>query len=170
MDGINAKLDRVLSELESIKTKLAEVREVKKLVEKLSALPGRVETLEEDYFEITKEMDEYWEENCKTAARLDDLEQYSRLNNVIISGVPYSKDERVRDLVKTVAQGLKIEVDDRDLDIVHRLPSKFEVPTIIAKFNNREMKNAMARAAKKIKLNGAIFHWKPSIPIFVMTT
>lgn len=53
---------------------MADVREVKKLVEKLSVLPERVESLEEDYFEITKEMDEYRVENCMITARLDDLE------------------------------------------------------------------------------------------------
>ncbi len=97
---------------------------------------------------------------------MEDLEQYSRKNNLIISRVPKIKDEEVKEVVKTVASGLKVMLLDADIDTVHRLPSKDDVGRIIVKLVSRDKKIEMATASKRIRLNRATFNWIPNQPMY----
>ena len=40
---------------------------------------------------------------------LDDLDQYARIRNVQIEGVPQMKDENLKEIVKTLGQKIDVE-------------------------------------------------------------
>ncbi len=65
-----------------------------------------------------------------------------------------------------VADSLKINVDDCELQIVHRMPSRNDPPAIIAKFNNQDKKAAIIKASKIKKLDTSFLGITPATPIF----
>ncbi len=137
----------------SVETKFDSIRtEVSKLKEENTILKTKITNLTQ--------------ENADLNERMLDLEQYSRVNNLVISGLPMQEGESPRELVKLVAKKLEIKVEDYDICVAHRLPSKMSPPSIIARLNNRELKNNIIKAAKKAKLNGSDLNIYPSYPIF----
>jgi uncharacterized protein YoxC len=54
-------------------------------------------------------------------ASFDELEQYGRRNTIEIRGVPESENENVASLVANVGQFLGVNVDEKDIDVCHRL-------------------------------------------------
>ena len=54
----------------------------------------------------------------------DDLEMYTRKYNLEIHGIPVTKEEDLEEIVIKVAESVGVDIDDDDIDIVHRLPHK----------------------------------------------
>jgi len=95
---------------------------------------------------------------------MDDIEQYSRINSVRISGIPIkvtdgvvSKDEDTQkvflDTIKTRLPDLELSADE--IDKIHRLPTKPKhkgPPVILCKFKCSEPKQRLIRARKCLKL------------------
>lgn len=79
---------------------------------------------------------------------VEELNQYQRRNNILISGIPETTNENVYDIVCSVAAALDVQIGHGDLDAVHRLPSsKPEVPKqILAKIICRWKKEEMMTA------------------------
>ncbi len=121
------------------------------------------QNLQEEFSEIKVNIKE---ENIDMKIRLEKLEQYSRRNNLHISGIPLKENEKVKELVKNL--GAKMQVPIKNLDIVaaHRLPTKSSAPPIIVRFTNRDTKTEMINASRKMKLNGEEFNYSPALPIY----
>ncbi|XP_046662837.1 uncharacterized protein LOC124355723 [Homalodisca vitripennis] len=70
------------------------------------------------------------------------MEQYSRVNNIEISGLPATKDESGDDLVKDVGAAIGVEVLVGDISAAHRVPSfrKDRDPALVVQFVNRTKK------------------------------
>lgn len=95
-------------------------------------------------------------------SRLDDAEQYSRRNCVIIHNLPESKDEDLYDKVEKLCKDkLEVEVDKRYLDRVHRLYTR-RIRTaadvvangarpVIVKFSHYHKREEVFRNKKKLK-------------------
>ncbi len=90
----------------------------------------------------------------------------TRRNNLIINGVPKTKDENVRALVRDIANKLKVEISNNDIAAAHRLATNQEIPPIIVKFIKHEVKSNIIVASKKMKLNGATLKYQPPLPIY----
>lgn len=86
-------------------------------------------------------------ENLQLQQRLADLEQYTRSNNLILSNVPYSRDESVADIVCKVGALAGTKITHADIDCCHRLRkhAKQSEPDIIVKFCRRTSKQALLR-------------------------
>lgn len=89
---------------------------------------------------------------------VDDLEQYSRKSNVIISGIKEQKNESVNDLLDTVIKigaAVSLKITDCDIDVCHRLRNrknaKNQSRPIIVKFPRRLMKSELVTKVKKQK-------------------
>lgn len=155
------KLEAILIELRDIKNAVKETNT------KFDLLTAKVTNLEEQYENITEEVKTLKNENTRLRQNLEVLEQYSRNNNMIISGIPEQKGENLYGLFSTLAAKLKIEYDKSDIDTAHRLPSSSPAPPpIIVKFVSRDVKNAWIRASKKEKLHGSALSMTPALPIF----
>ncbi len=87
-------------------------------------------------------------------------------NNLIINGVPKTKDENVRALVRDIADKLKVEISNDDTAAARRLATNQEISQIIVKFVKHEVKPNIIVASKKMKLNGAALKYQPPLPIY----
>ncbi|KAI4463406.1 l1 transposable element-related [Holotrichia oblita] len=65
--------------------------------------------------------------------KIEDLEQYSRLNNLEIQGVPESTNENVLNVVNSIVTFLKVPFTENDIDAVHRVPVPPNKPREITK-------------------------------------
>lgn len=115
----------VSDDYDSLKAKYAEVVEANKI------LTARNKALEE---------------------RMADLEQYSRLNNIEIKGVPVTKGEDCGAILKSVAEALECPIEASDIDTIHRVPAFSGEKNIIARFCSRDKKNEFIRRARKARL------------------
>ncbi|XP_020912476.1 uncharacterized protein LOC110250209, partial [Exaiptasia diaphana] len=72
---------------------------------------------------------------------LDDLEQYTRKFNLEIHGIPEKKNEDLDIIVEDLAKAIGVEsFEYGDIDIVHRLESKFKPRPVIVRFQNYDDK------------------------------
>lgn len=104
--------------------------------------------------------------------RLDDVEQYSRSNNIEILGVPEEKNEDVFETVKKVCTALDVHVERNNIDVCHRLkkPQDSHWPaTIIVRFVQRDLKNQVL-SKRRVKRNFSTLHCgyqSTSAPIYI---
>lgn len=88
--------------------------------------------------------------------RLDDLEQYSRINCIELNGIPEEKNEDVQRLIQKVGNSIGVNIDDTDIDACHRLGVAKEdskrTRGIIVKFTRRSIKEQVLQK-RRVKRN-----------------
>ncbi|KAB0802543.1 hypothetical protein PPYR_04729 [Photinus pyralis] len=84
--------------------------------------------------------------------KTDELEQYTRRNNIEVHGIPQIQGEDVYQLIQKVAVALGVNVDKGGIDTCHRISKSSSSSVIICKFVNRYTKEEML-AKRKIKRN-----------------
>lgn len=88
------------------------------------------------------------------STQINDLEQYTRRNNVEIRGLPLQDGEDLLKTVNEVAVKLQLPpLSEADYDAVHRLPSKSkeQAPPIIIKFKSRQTRDKWLGQKNKLK-------------------
>lgn len=89
------------------------------------------------------------------SSRLDNLEQYSRRNNLEIHGVPEVEQENLLKTINEIGNVLDCPVSSDDVDTLHRVPyfnKKKDIPrNIIIKFKSRLFKNKFLESAKNFQ-------------------
>ncbi|XP_046679343.1 uncharacterized protein LOC124366786 [Homalodisca vitripennis] len=104
--------------------------------------------------------------------RIDDLEQYSRVNSVEIHGILQQKNEDVVAVVKEVGKALDLEITDSMIDNCHRLGRRpgpnSPQPGIVVKFVRRLDKEELLRKCR-VKSNFSTRHMNLSMdqPIYI---
>ncbi|XP_046687100.1 uncharacterized protein LOC124372734 [Homalodisca vitripennis] len=75
--------------------------------------------------------------------RVRSLEQYTRKNNIEISGLPSSPNENILDILKDVSQTIGVELEDSHISASHRIPSysRQRTPSIIVQFQRKALKD-----------------------------
>ena len=117
-------------------------KQIKNKDEKIQLLENRVEILKEEKESQGKE--------------IDDLEQYSRRNCLLLNGVVETNAECTDDIIiKTCAEELGIDVKQEDLDRSHRLGkvkrNDNKPPPIVVKFAHYAVRNKVFSNKKKLK-------------------
>lgn len=56
---------------------------------------------------------------------VEDIHQYQRRNNILITGVPQEDGENLYRKVAVIAQALEISLCDADIYTLHRLPTLY---------------------------------------------
>ena len=80
-------------------------------------------------------------------SRVDDLEQYSRRNCLVITGIPENENEKTDEVVLDMSRNqLKAAIDASDIDRSHRIPGRPVRRKIIVKFTTY---NARRRVLEK---------------------
>lgn len=97
------------------------------------------ERVKNDNEALTKENKVLRDENKKLSKQMCDLEQYSRLNNVELKGIPETKGEDCLAVVQVIGEKIGCPIADTDIDAVHRVPAK-NGSNIIARFCSRNKK------------------------------
>jgi archaellum component FlaC len=118
---------------------------------KLNELETRVKVLETK----VKEGDESKLKEIKK--ELNRQGQHSRKDNVRMFGADEKKDEDCKKVVcDIITKKLQIKVNPTDISVAHRLPKskRQEHRPIIAKFKDRDLKQEVVLARKKLKGSG----------------
>lgn len=157
--------------------KTEEIEEIKRSLDFMSEEITSISRQQKVIMDLLGEIKELKRQNAekdKRIAHLEyrvaDLEQYSRMNDIVISGletrprsyaratavngVPIEQDlESLEQQVITFFDGKGISMDSNDIDGCHSLPrkNKREKPAIIIRFVNRKQKNALLRQGRKLK-------------------
>lgn len=96
-----------------------------------------------------------------------ELQQYSRSNNIEVSGVPLTKGEDFYAILECMAQKLDISYTRSDFSIAHLVPIKGKFahkPLIVAQFCSRSTRDVWLSAVKKMYFKQLIY------PILSMST
>lgn len=157
---MDQKIDEIIRELRELKAIVTETNA------KIDPLKEKIEELESICTQTTHEVQKVQEISWNTAKRMDILEQYSRRENVIINGIPKKDNENVREIVKKVAEKLKVPLYDYSIISAHRLPSKQNTYPIVAKLLDRDVKTALVKASKKEKINSGLLNYETVQPIY----
>ena len=75
---------------------------------------------------MKSEIDDLKKLQQSTTMHLDELEQYGRRENLEIHGVPTMRNESTNQIVKTVANNLNVQLDERHISTSHRLKQNEE--------------------------------------------
>ncbi|XP_022189467.1 uncharacterized protein LOC111047937 [Nilaparvata lugens] len=133
------------------------VLELRKSVELFSAKIDDYKLIIDDFkteqFVIKKENEKLSKKVHEMELQVIELQQYSRINNLEIHGIPQTPNEDVYAIIEDISKTLKLKNDALKIDIAHRLPTtnKHAIPPILIKFNNRIAKNNLFSQYKKIQ-------------------
>lgn len=82
---------------------------------------------------------------------VDEMDQYSRIKNIQIDGVPVTRDEDLKEVVKTMGQKIEVNIKTEDIDAIHRIPSRSNAnpEPIVVQFVTRQMKENVVKKSKE---------------------
>lgn len=148
MEGLKTE---VFSELNSVRADINELKTSMQFVsDKMDSSFKLIEKLTNQFNQLKKETEDIKAKNVSLSNEVRDLrekvrhlEQYSRVNNIEINGVPATKEESVIDLLKDVGAAIGVEVQECDISAAHRVPSfrKDRDPALIVQFANRRRRD-----------------------------
>ncbi|KAH9372317.1 hypothetical protein HPB48_000164 [Haemaphysalis longicornis] len=153
----NAK--EIMKALEDFKREMrTELRSVKDSVkfcsdtcDETKAIGAGLKALRQEIAHLLEANEALQDENKRLTRRVDELEQYTRLNNLEIKGI--SSDQDPVDVVKKIGDVLKEPVSSHDTDTCHRIPTRKPGETnIVVRFVRRDKRHALLAKARKQKL------------------
>ena len=169
---INEAIDKATAplyeEIKQLKSEIIEVkksqeyigRQYEKLQNECTAIQKKSSQQNQELKEVKNSASNIIKSNSTDRAKLDELEQYTRRQNLVLEGVPYNEGENVNKVVTQLVEKLDFDLKNDDISIAHRLPMKENGktktnnnhPAIIVRFVNRSVRNAIyakrAAAAK----------------------
>ncbi|XP_075738719.1 uncharacterized protein LOC142783990 [Rhipicephalus microplus] len=153
---VRSSLDTLANELTAkIKEKLAQegLGEHASLSDSVQFLCDSFDSIKTKQNELKLANKELVAQNEALTRRVAELEQYSRLNNVEIKGVPVTQGEDCAAIVMQIGEAIQCPVTPSDFDTVHRVSTKSDEKNIVARFCCREKKNDFVRKARKTRPN-----------------
>lgn len=151
----------VFKELRLFKSEMVELsKSVQFISDKLDASAVLMEEVKNQLSDIKKENNNLKLENVKLSGevselreRVRSLEQYSRKNNIEVSGIPSTAGENVLDVVKDLGRALQVEVKETDVSAAHRVPSynRDRQPSLVVQFQSKITKDLWIANYRKKK-------------------
>lgn len=119
---------------------------MKEMREEFSALKRENEELRSRNAGLTGEMSALRE-------RVRTMEQYSRKDNIEISGLPVTPNEDVTSLVKDIGAAVGVVISEEDVSAAHRVPSfvRGRTPSLVVKFVRRSARDSILRKYREKK-------------------
>ncbi|KAI4463034.1 l1 transposable element-related [Holotrichia oblita] len=169
MDARGSDLTSILSGIEQLKENMITLNDkYDTVIQSVTFCSGKISDFEQALKKIgekTKLIDKIMAENkelntkiSSLFARVDEMEQYSRLNNLEFANIPERTGENVASLFMNIGKAINCPITLLDLEVVHRvshMPSttnKSHPRNIIARFVSRRMKDEFLAAAKNFRL------------------
>lgn len=133
----------------SIKEDISEIRkEVTELKKSVEFMADKFENYSLEFEKVNNSILQIQEENKVLRFELDQMQQYSRRDNVILNGIPETNGECVYEIIKQITNmiGAKADYID-DISIAHRIPTKKQDASkpIIVKFTRRWIRDDWLR-------------------------
>ncbi|XP_075559371.1 uncharacterized protein LOC142590857 [Dermacentor variabilis] len=152
---IKATVDGIEQFMQEMATKYDEVlSKIKQQDADMSALGKRVEKLEARVTE---------QENQELRQQVNELEQYSRRQNLEIVGLPYHDNENLLEKLNVLATDVELPpLSEADVEAVHRLPSRSindievgdsakKVASVLVRFVSRSTRDAWLAKKGQLK-------------------
>lgn len=141
----------VFEEFKAIRGEVAELTEsVKFMSDKVDKVTAATEKMSLELQALKKENEKLTASNAiltrevsTLKERMRDIEQYSRRNNIEISGIPVTPNESVLEIVKDTGKALGVELQDHHVTAAHRIPSykRERTPSLIVQFQNKMLRD-----------------------------
>lgn len=151
----------VFAELKNSRTENVELtKSLNFLSDKVDTSNSLMEELKREFKLMKKENEELRSKNAslsRTVSELQDrvrqLDQYSRRNNVEISGIPVTPREDILSIVKDVGAAIGVKVEEHEVSAAHRVPSyrKDRPPSLVVQFNCRMARDTWITKFKENK-------------------
>ncbi|KAL1446927.1 hypothetical protein WDU94_013892 [Cyamophila willieti] len=114
-------------------------QEMEKLRKELEEQRSKVEKLEKSNIDMSKQV--------------NDLQQYIRRENVLITNYPQTPNENIERIVCKLGETVGVKIDfKQDVQAAHRNPSRAETQPILIRFVNRQIRNEFVQKARAEKL------------------
>ena len=129
VDSFNASMGLLVSSIEGKHVKFdAQSAELFNLAQKLDALETRVETSATTIKLQAEKIKSLVDENAALRSTIEGIDQYSRVDSVIVHGVPLPPQGQTENLMETLPPLLHrlmpaVTLSPNDISTVHRLPS-----------------------------------------------
>uniref|UniRef100_A0A8D9EYV8 FP protein C-terminal domain-containing protein n=1 Tax=Cacopsylla melanoneura TaxID=428564 RepID=A0A8D9EYV8_9HEMI len=112
-----------------------------------------METLKKELEEQRKKVDKLEKCNYELSKNVNDLQQYIRRENVLITNYPQQPNENIERIVCKLGESIGVKIDfKQDIQAAHRNPSRAAVQPILIRFVNRQIRNKFAQAGREKKL------------------
>lgn len=143
---INSKFDAILKSVTFCSDKISDFEL------KMNQMNEKIKTIDN----LQKENLDLKNKIATLDMRVNDMEQYSKLNNLIIHNIPESRSENVLDVVKTIADRIGVPINSDEIDMAHRLKSNSTSNTsrpknIVVKFISRLTKERFLTSFRQNK-------------------
>lgn len=81
------------------------------------------------------------------------MEQYSRKDNLEISGLPVTPNEDIMTLIKDIGDSVGVDISEGDISTAHRVPTfhKNRTPSIVVRFVRRSSRDTVLQKYKEKK-------------------
>lgn len=177
----SASIGLVLSELRDVKRQLAGlcavVDEIKELKKEMSELrescqysSAKLDDYEVKFARVDRKFGEISNlhdvvtstQNSLTSLKgeVEVMEQWTRLSNVEIRGVPSKKDENLFSIVENIGKATGFQIQRSQINYISRVPTYSKDKNIVISFINRYVKEdfiATARTCKQLKASDVGF-------------
>lgn len=157
----NELIRKLTEELSSFRLEITELRtSVQFMSDKVDSSNKLMLDIKQEISALRKENEELRIKNQNLTSdvlelkdRVRSLEQYSRRNNLEISGVPETPKEDTISLLKDIAISIGVELDETQINATHRIPSfnKRRPPPIIVQFHQKMIKDTWIKKFKETK-------------------
>ena len=151
--------EEMKSQTEEIKENVQEIRQI------VVVHQEHIDVLKNENVELKRELGEARRE----AKQLMNVqEQYTKRQDVIVTGIPYGAKESTMDIAERLMELLQIELNPWELLNHHRLPPRRngEVPYIM-RFISSSIRDLILAKAKKVKITAADFGGDPKIKVYL---
>ncbi len=97
--------------------------------------------------ELVKENKQLKEKMERLEDRIEELETYSRRNNIVVYGIPNKEQENPLKLAVEICEKMGVKIEGKEIDAAHRIPSKknSSSPPFILKFVSRFTKEELLK-------------------------
>ncbi|CAH3942562.1 unnamed protein product [Pieris brassicae] len=140
-EGINQAIDSKLDHFESLKMSLfVEIREEINSI--INPFLKETECLREEGNKLKNYIQNNNSIIDELRCQINNQQQWNRLNNLAIVGLPQTKNESTRALVKTIAKHADVVLRDNEIEFANRIQPKQSMPgkakTVVVRLNKRQ--------------------------------
>lgn len=155
-DEIKLEIQSQINAVKTVAENLSE--EQTKIKKDLVEVQGRVSSVENKILNLAslpKNLEVAHEKINKLKKDNEHIRQYSMLNNVEISGIPFSKGENLISILRSICTRVGFTLAESDIDTIHRVrrfqnnaQNNTRPPAIVARFTQRRRKDDFLAAVR----------------------
>ncbi|XP_047027699.1 uncharacterized protein LOC124635788 [Helicoverpa zea] len=163
LESLKEELSLLRTEFADLKTSLSETnKDLKAFNDKIKEFEVRLQQVEKVQVQVDvlrSRLDTLEEEN-------NTKEQWSRMNNVEIKGVPQNSHENLFDVISKIGKKIDYPVSKAQVNFINRVPTREKDHTkpIIVSFCNRYVKEDFIAAARLVLKTGPLTSGQIDLP------